>query len=292
MLNYHHLHYFWAVAREGNLTRAAKQLHVSQSAVSLQIQRLEEQLGHALFERRGRALVLTEAGRVALEHAEVIFRAGQDLVGTLGGHGERRQVLRIGSLATLSRNFQLTFVRPLLGREDVELVLRSGTFGDLIRALEAHQLDAVLSNHAPARDAATPWVAHAISSQPVGLIGKAGAGKRRRPLQQLLAEEPLLLPNVESSIRTAFDALLARLHVQPRIAAEVDDMAMLRLLAREHVGIAVVPKIVVADELKRGELVELAELPDIEERFYAITSARRFPSPLLKSLLARPALPR
>ncbi len=289
-LNYHYLRYFWAVAHEGNLTRAARQLHVSQSALSVQIQKLESELGHALFERRGKSLVLTEAGRVALDHADSIFGIGDDLMRTLSGleEGVQREVVRIGAIATLSRNFQIQFVAPLLGRDDVEVVIRSGTLGDLLQSLEAFQLDVVLTNVAPARDAATRWVPHAIDEQPVSLVGHPGL-VRGRELAQILEDHPLVLPTAESSIRTGFDALTLRLGVAPRIAAEIDDMAMLRLFAREHRALAVVPPIVVNDELEVGELVEIARLPDLTETFFAITTVRRFPNPLLASLLDRGA---
>jgi len=286
MLNYHHLHYFWAVAHEGNLTRAASRLHVSQSAVSMQIQKLEAELGHPLFERRGKQLVLTEAGRVALDHADVIFARGGELESALQGRGKERHVLRVGSLATLSRNFQLGFLRPLFGRDDVEIVVRSGAFAEMLRALEAHLIDVVLANMAPPRDAATPWVAHAIAEQPVSLVGPRAKKRGRRSLKQLLETEPLVLPAAESSIRAGFDALVNRLGVRPRIAAEVDDMAMLRLLARERIGLAVVPTIVVRDELESHALVEIAPLPQLAETFFAITLARRFPNPLLKLLIS------
>ena len=112
-LNYHHLHYFWAVAKQGNLTRAAEQLRVSQSALSTQIRQLEEQLGQPLFTRQGRSLLLTEPGRIALSYADRIFASGNELVATLrDGRGQERQVLRIGAVATLSRNFQKSLVRP------------------------------------------------------------------------------------------------------------------------------------------------------------------------------------
>jgi LysR family transcriptional activator of nhaA len=284
-LNFHHLHYFWAVAHEGNLTRAAERLHVSQSAVSVQIQKLEAELGHPLFERRGKQLVLTEAGRIALDHADAIFAMGRELVGTLQERGRERTVLRVGSMATLSRNFQLQFLRPLLGRDDVEIVVRSGSLADLLRALEAHRVDVVLANTTPPRDAATPWVAHTLADQPVSLVGPPDLARAGRPLAEILATEPLLLPAAETGIRADFDALVARLGVTPRIAAEVDDMAMLRLLAREHAGAAVVPSIVVQDELGSGALAEIAQLPGLHEVFSAITLARRFPNPLLGPLL-------
>ncbi|MEZ4388067.1 MAG: LysR family transcriptional regulator [Candidatus Krumholzibacteriia bacterium] len=284
-INYHHLRYFWAVAHEGNLTRAARGLHVSQSALSVQIQKLEEQLGHPLFERRGRQLILTEAGQIALDHADEIFAVGDELVSTLAeGVGPTRRVLRVGSLATLSRNFQIQYLQPLLRREDVRVVLRSGTLAELLPSLRAHLIDVLLSNTAPPRDATTPWISHLIAEQPVSLVGAGDPRLSGRTLAQLLGEEPLLVPGTESSIRASFDALVDRLGVRPRIAAEVDDMAMLRLLARERVGLAVVPPIVVEGELAAGHLVELARLPGLREAFYATTLKRRFPSPLLRSL--------
>jgi LysR family transcriptional activator of nhaA len=285
-LNYNHLRYFWAVAREGNLTRTAEKLHVSQSALSIQIKKLEDQIGHALFERSGKQLHLTEAGRIALDHAEVIFAAGAELLGTLKQQpGEQRQVLRVGALATLSRNFQIGFLRPLLGREDVEVVIRSGVTADLLKSLEAHHLDVVLLNLPPPRDASTPWISHPIAEQPVSLVGTSVRVGSGATLETLLAREPLVLPTLESSIRTGFDAWLDRLGIRPRIAAEVDDMAMMRLLAREDIGLAVVPPIVVRDELASGTLIEVARLPQLSETFVAVTLSRRFPNPLLRQLI-------
>lgn len=286
-LNYNHLRYFWAVAHDGNLTRTAQRLNVAPSALSVQIHKLEEQLGHALFERRGKRLALTEAGRIALDHADAAFAAGDELLATLGrGTGGVRQVLRVGALATLSRNFQMAFLRPLLGRDDVELILRSGGLADLLASLEAHRLDVVLVNNPPVRDAASLWIAHALDDQPVSLVGtptRVGCGGDPR---ELVAREPLLVPTVESSIRQGFDALVDRLGVRPRLAAEIDDMAMLRLFARADVGLALVPPIVVADELASGRLVEAAQLSELHEAFYAVTLSRRFPNPLLRELLA------
>ena len=286
-LNYNHLRYFWAVAHEGNLTRAAAHLYVSQSAMSLQIQKLEKEIGHELFERRGKQLILTEVGQIALDHADEIFAIGNELVNTLTERGEtKRRVLRVGALATLSRNFQMQFLKPLTKRDDVEIVLRSGTFGGLILDLRAHLLDVVLSNHAPPRDAATPWVAHLLDEQPVSLIRHRSRRLKKSTLEVLLAEQPLIVPTEESSIRTGFDAMMDRMGIRPRIAAEVDDMAMLRLLAREDTGLAIVPPIVVEEELKSGLMREVMSIPDLTDTFYAVTLERRFPNPLLRELLS------
>jgi len=283
--NYHHLRYFWAVAHDGNLTRTAERLGLSQSAVSVQIKQLEAHLGHQLFERRGRQLVLTEAGRIALDHADSIFAAGRELIGTLQEKGRTRQAIRIGSLATLSRNFQIEFLRPILGRPDVEIILRSGTGADLLQSLEALNLDVVLINRAPSRDAVTPFVSHRLSEQPVSLVGTPERLKGNHALTDLLTTQPVILPTADTGVRIGFDALTDRLGLRPQIVAEVDDMAMMRLLARAGLGLAVLPPIVVQDELNSGRLVEAHRLPGIAEIFFAVTITRRFPNPILMELI-------
>lgn len=284
-LNYHHLRYFWAVAHDGNLTRTAARLNLSQSALSVQIRKLEEQLGHALFERRGRQLHLTEAGRIALDHADAIFAVGGELIGTLRDTGRGRLALRVGALATLSRNFQIGFLSPILGRADVEVILRSGSPAELLRALEALSLDVVLINQPPARTAATPLVSHRLAEQRVSLVGTPDRLMPGATLAEMLEAQPLILPTRESGVRIGFDALVDRLSAKPQVLAEVDDMAMMRLLAREGIGLAVLPPIVVKDELETGFLVEVHRLPGITETFYAVTMERRFPNPLLRTLL-------
>ncbi len=284
-LNYNHLRYFWAVAHDGHLTRTAQRLNVSQSALSVQIRKLEARLGHSLFERRGRQLLLTEAGRIVLDHADAIFATGDDLIGTLRQTGVARQAIRIGALATLSRNFQIDFLRPLLGRGDIEVVLRSGSLGELLAGLESHALDIVLTNQPPPTDALTPFITHSISDQPVSLVGRPDQITGEAGLPAWLGQRPLILPTIGTSLRTGFDALLERLQLHPQIAAEVDDMAMMRLLAREGVGLAVLPPIVVKDELASGALVELAQLPGITEQFFAVNIKRRFTNPLIAMLV-------
>lgn len=284
-MNFNHLRYFWQVAHDGNLTRTAARLNLSQSAVSVQIRKLEERLGHALFERRGRQLHLTEAGRIALDYADTIFGAGHDLLATLSHTGTPRQVLRVGALATLSRNFQIEFLRPLLGQTDVELVLRSGTSMELLRGLETLGLDVVLTNRVPAPDAMTQFIAHPVREQEVSVIGTPARLTGGHSLRDLLAAHPIIVPTQESPVRTGFDTLCARLEVSPVLAAEVDDMAMMRLLAREDIGLAVLPPIVVKNELQSGLLQEADHLVGLSESFHAVTARRKFPNPLLKALL-------
>ena len=286
-LNYNHLRYFHAVAHAGSLTRAAAQLNLSQSALSVQLKALEVQLGHALFEREARRMSLTEAGKIALDYADTEFAAGDALQSTLAGRVRLdQQVLRIGALPTLSRNFQAEFIAPLIGRRDVELVMLSGTMRDLLARLEAHELDVVLANQPPRGSVAADIISRRIAQQPVGLVGPPGLIHRPLNFPQDLAKLPVLLPAKGLDIRTAFDQLLDAAGVQPIILAEVDDMAMLRLLARSSEALTLVPPIVVKDELAAGTLVDVFTIPGLTEEFHAITQRRRFPNPLLGELLA------
>jgi len=284
-LNYHHLRYFWTIANEGGLTQAARRLNVSPSSLSVQLKALEEQLGHALFERRNRALQLTEAGRVALAYANTVFKSGDELLNTLKGlDDDARRSLRIGAVATLSRNFQIELLRPLIGRRDVELIIRSGALADLLVQLENHALDLVLANQSATADQDVDWQSTLIAEQPVSLIGHAKIVKRALRFPRDLAKIPVALPGRGNSVRMAFDSLLEAEGVQPIILAEIDDMTMLRLMARESDCLALVPPVVVIDELTAGLLVEHHRFLEIKESFYAVTRRRRFPNPLLREL--------
>ncbi|MCH8856238.1 MAG: LysR family transcriptional regulator, partial [Proteobacteria bacterium] len=145
-LNFHHLFYFWRVAKLGHLTRAAEELHTSQSAVSAQIRQLEQRIGEELFSREGRRLVLTDSGHLVLAYADNIFGLGQEMLGRLQGRSAGVTRLRVGSVATLSRNYQENWIRPLLADSTVVLTLESGLLEGLISRLVQHQLDVVLSN--------------------------------------------------------------------------------------------------------------------------------------------------
>jgi LysR family transcriptional activator of nhaA len=288
-LNYHHLQYFRAVAHEGNLTRAAQHLRVAQSALSTQIRQLEAQLGQALFARQGRALVLTEAGRIALAYADTIVGAGNELVATLReGRRRERQVLRVGAVATLSRNFQRGFLAPLVGQPDVELVLQSGSLGELLARLGAHTLDLVLSNRRVQEDTGAAWRCRRIARQQVSLVGPPRRGAPFR-FPEDLAVVPLALPSRDSEIRGGFDVLCEQYGLRVSVAAEVDDMAMLRLIARDSQAAALVPAVVVLDELRAGVLEEYALVPGLYEEFYAVTVRRQYQHPLVPPLLEQAA---
>jgi LysR family transcriptional regulator, transcriptional activator of nhaA len=287
-LNFHHLRYFWAVAKDGNLTRTAARLRVSQSALSTQIRQLEDALGEQLFLREGRALKLSEAGHIAFAHAADIFAAGDELVATLKEGRGGAQPLRLGAVATLSRNFQESFIRPLLRDGRARLRLESGRLGDLLGNLDEHELDLVLSNRAVQREPGRAWRCRRIARQGVSVIGRPG--RKRFRFAADLAARPMILPGPDSAMRSEFDALCEQLGVKVSVLAEVDDMATMRLLVRDTDALAVMPSIVVRDELRSGALSELAVVPGVFESFYAITLARRFQHPLVRRLLGRDEL--
>jgi LysR family transcriptional regulator, transcriptional activator of nhaA len=285
-LNFRHLFYFWHVARQGHLTRAARELHVSQSALSAQIRQLEERLGEALFERKGRSLVLTETGRLVESYAENIFGLGQEMLGRLQGRDQGMARLRLGSVATMSRNFQENWIRPLLADTSVALTLESGFLEILLQRLLEHQLDVVLANEAVQADADRPLHCRFLGSQAISLVGPASRWKNRTlRVPEDLHEADLALPGPRHALRAQFDALCITAGVKPRVRAEVDDMAMLRLIARDSGWLTVLPEVVVQDELRTGSLVSVGRSAQLQERFYAITTPHRHRMERLEQLL-------
>lgn len=287
-LNFHHLLYFWQVAKVGHLTRAAHQLRVSQSALSAQIRQLEGYLGRPLFDRKGRSLELTEFGATVLAYADDIFGLGQELMATVrGGEGQRIQHIRVGAVATLSRNFLENLLRPALSDAAARLSLESGSLEELLGRLQVHNLDVVFSNRPVVAEAGRPWRCVRIDRQSVCLVGPPRPSARRFRLPADVADARFVLPGPSSDIRSQFDLWCERNRVRIDIAAEVDDMAMLRLLARDSGAITVLPEVVVQDELREGRLQRYCAVPGVFENFYAITAFRRRPAPLVQSLLLR-----
>ncbi len=289
-LNYHHLKYFRAIARQGGLTKAAEHLNVSPSSLSVQLKALEDQLGHALFLREGKSLILTDAGKIALSYAESVFKSGDDLLATMRGLGtDNRKILRVGAVSNLSRNFQLNFLSELIVREDVEIIIHSGTLSEMLSQLQNLSIDLVLSNQAAPVEIHSEWKNKLISDQTVSLIGHKQAIKSKKKFNfpQDLEGLSLVLPGRGCAIRSAVDRILGEVGIKIKILAEVDDMAMLRLIVRDSQAFTIVPPVVVIDELKTGELVEYAQIPDIKEVFYCITKEQKFPNPVLNELLAK-----
>ena len=291
-INFRHLFYFWRVGRIGHLTRAAEALHTSQSALSAQIRQLEERLGEPLFAREGRRLVLTDTGQLVLSYCENIFGLGQEMLGRLEGRGAGITRLRVGSVATMSRNYQENWIRPLLDDPSLQLSMESGLLEGLLDRLRAHQLDVVLANDTVPADPDRPLHCWFLGSQPVSLVGPVARWQGRRlRLPDDLDGVEIAVPGPRHALRARFDALCAAAGVRPRIRAEVDDMAMLRLIARDAGWLGVVPEVVVQDELRTGVLVTVGATPGLQENFYAITTPHRHRLDLLERLLPAAAQP-
>jgi LysR family transcriptional regulator, transcriptional activator of nhaA len=286
-LNFHHLRIFWVITQAGGLTAAARRLNVSPSTLSTQLKELELRMGSPLFARENKKLTLTETGRLVRDHCEVIFRTANELTRALGRNsGRRTSTIHVGSLATLSRNFQLEFLKPLLDRMDIEIELRSASLPDLLAQLRDHTIDIVLSNLPAPHAAETGWHSTLLHQQAVSLISRPEEGRGRLKFPDALRTMPVMLPSSQSNIRVTFDLLMAQHQIEPIVIAEVDDMSMLRLLAGSRAALTLVPPVVVRQELNSGALVERCKIPDLQERFYAITRERRFPNPLVHELLA------
>lgn len=259
------------------MTRAAEKLNISQSTLSEQLSELEEWLGQPLFDRHGKQLHLTDAGRIALDHAETIFTTGHELITRFRQSGETRQrTLRIGAVGPLSKNLQFDFIQPILADTRTKVVVVAGALSELTRQLQDHQVDLVLSNIPLRADQNVDAFNHPLGEVPVFLVGSKKLKLAPGAFPHFLKNVPLFLPSRQSDVRARFDLLLAEAGVEPFVHAEVDDMALLRLLALSGEGLALVSSIVVERELQSRRLQFLQRVPGLTESFYALSVRKRF----------------
>lgn len=285
-LNYHHLNYFWQVAKVGNLTKTAEMLHVSQSALSSQIKQLEESIGSQLFTRENRKLVLTDVGKTTFSYAESIFKLGNELENILN-HGAQteHQTLSIGMLSTMSRNFVEAFIAPLMNNPKVKLVISARGQANLLNELANHELDLILTNIEVRGSTKQSWQCQLLTKQPICVIGHPGLSLTQ-DFNQAYQDVDWILPLSNTPIRAAFDGLCAQYQFQPSIIGEADDMAMLRLLTRDTKAVAVMPSVVVKDEVANGNLKVYATLPNIYENFYVVTVQKHMSNKLVTELIS------
>ena len=285
-LNFSHLFYFWRVAKLGHLTQAAQEIHISQSALSSQIKQLEQRIGGDLFDRQGRRLILTASGQMVFSYAENIFGLGQEMLGRLQGQAEGLVRVRVGSVATMSRNYQENLLRPLFTDESVTLTLESGLLEGLLDRLLCHQLDLVLANEPVASDPARPLLCRFLGRQVISVVGPASRwGGMTVRVPDDLDGIDIAVPGVRHAVRAQFEAVCIAADVKPRIRAQVDDMAMLRLIARDSGWLTVLPEVVVQDELLAGVLQVVGRSSGLQEHFYAITTPHRHRIDPLERLL-------
>ncbi|MBJ7550979.1 LysR family transcriptional regulator [Marinomonas ostreistagni] len=284
-LNYHHLYYFWRVANIGHLTQAAEQLHVSQSALSAQIKQLENKIGRTLFEREGRRLVLTDVGRRVQSYAQDIFSTGEELEQYLKSGNTSHTHLNIGFETHLSRNFIEAFITPLFAQDDVSFSLYARTMSDLTEGLLNHELDIALTNRAITNDVqGVLWQNQLVARQSVAIVGPYGQ-QPEQPFPKGYEDKHWILPARNMGIRSVFESFCATHEYRADIKAEVDDMAMMRLLARDSGFLSVMPPVVVKDEIEAKKLEIYQELPQAYEHFYALQMPRKFIPEVLLHLL-------
>ncbi|MFY9180240.1 MAG: LysR family transcriptional regulator, partial [Venatoribacter sp.] len=274
-LNFRHLFSFWRVAQEQHLTRAAEKMHVSQSTLSTQISQLEQALDEALFERVDKRLQLTAIGEQVFQYAESIFGMGEEMLGWLQGQEQGRTRVRLGAVTTMSRNYQANWIRPLISNTQVDFSVETGLLDDLVERLHRHQLDIILANAPIANDPKRPLLCQFLGSQAISIVGPAMKWQGRHlNIPDDLDGLELALPSTRHTLRAEFDALCMSANIQPIIRAELDDMSMLRLVARDSGWLTLLPQVVVQDELEQGVLTIVGQSDKLKEQFYAITNQR------------------
>jgi LysR family transcriptional activator of nhaA len=288
-LNFHHLRYFWAVARESSVSRAAKLLRVSQPTVSEQIRLLEGSLGEALIERSGRGIVLTEMGRVAYRFADDIFALGAELTDTLKGRASGRPTrLTIGVLDAIPKMVALRILEPALAATfDLRVVCYEGKAERLLAQLAAHELDVVLADGpiGPSHD--TRAHNHLLGESEVGVFGtEALVRQAKSHFPWSLAKMPFLLPTPDAPLRRALDGWLDEKGIVPNVIGEFQDAALLTTFGELGKGLFAAPDAVAESTLRARGLARAGLLEPLRERFYAVTVARKVEHPAVAAIVA------
>lgn len=286
-LNFKHLHYFWVVAHEGSITRAAERLGVAVQTISGQLSLLERQLGKALFNSQGRGLVLSEAGRSALGYADQIFQLGDALVDAVHSSGNDTTLrLRAGisdGIPKLLAYRLLSRVTTMSG--DVRLICDEGEFEALLADLALHRLDVVLTDRpAPLGGNLKVFSTH-LGEFATGLFGKAELASRcRDDFPHGLNGIPLLLPSRHNALRNHIERWLERVGVRPNIVGEFEDSALMTTFGRGGLGIFPAPLALAEQIASQFDAVPIGAMAGVSEQIYAISNERRIRHPAVELL--------
>jgi LysR family transcriptional activator of nhaA len=285
-LNYHHLLYFWVVAREGSIVRASEQLCVSQPTISGQIRALEEALGEKLFTRGGRHLLLTEIGRVVYRYADEIFTLGRDLMRTLRDQpAEHPLRVVVGVTDVLPKWLVCRLLKPALQlATPVQLVCYEWEFEHLLTELAMRHLDVVLSDTPLSPVIKVRAFNHLLGVCGVSFCGTAQLAAAYRPgFPRSLEGAPMVLPTSNTSLRLALDHWFEAQGIHPLVVGECEDSALLRVFGQEGLGIFPVHTIIEA-EVRQPGIEVLGRAKSVRQRFYAITTERTLKHPALVAL--------
>lgn len=285
-VNYRHLYYFWVVAKEGGMARAAARLDMAVQTVSAQVRSLEQSLGHSLFKPAGRGIVLTEAGVVALAHAEQIFQLGEQLPDAVRaaatGQGLR---LAVGISDGLPKLVVRHLLQPALEDRRVRLLCHEDEFERLLGDLALHRLDAVLSDRPAPPNPNLRLYSHALGEAPLAWFAPAAMVPRGSRFPECLAGMPVLLPTGHSAVRPRLDQWFERQGIRPQIAGEFEDSALLAAFGRSGMGVFPVSQWSREELLKDKGLKLLGDSPELVEQFHLISAQRRIQHPLVQKIV-------
>lgn len=285
-LNYHHLLYFWVVAREGSIAAATQKLNLTQPTISAQLRLLEESLGEKLFEKSGRKLALTEAGRIALRYADEIFALGRELRDTLrdrpAGKGVKVQV-GIGEMFPKMLAYRVLRVAFAVG-EGTEMICREASTETLITLLAQHEVDVVLTD-APSAGRTMRVYNHLLGESGISIFAApALATGLRRKFPESLENAPMLLPSNTTQIRRALELYFDASGITPRRAGEFDDFALLMEFGKGGLGAFPGPTILEKEIEGEANVRVVGRLPEVKQRFYAVTAERRIKNPMVSAI--------
>jgi LysR family transcriptional activator of nhaA len=286
-LNYHHLLYFWLTAKTGSVTQASDELRLAQSTVSAQIRALERALDEKLFRRHGRRLVPTDVGRLVFQYADEIFALGRELVDTVKDRPTGRPLrLNVGVADVLPKLVAHRLLAPALALGvPVRLVCTEGKPPQLLAELAQHRLDVVLSDTPADPSVAVKVFTHLLGECEVVLVAApALAARHRRGFPRTLDGAPLLLPSTGTAMRRALEQWMEGLTIRPSVVGEFEDTALMQAFGREGVGIFPIPSVVERAVCRQSGVRVVGRLPEVRERFYAISAERRLKHPAVVAI--------
>ena len=286
-LNYHHLLYFYTVAREGSVTKASELLRLAQPTLSGQIRKLEESMGEKLFVRKGRNLALTDVGRMVYRYAEEIFSLGREMQDALRGRPTNRPAkLLVGISDAVPKLVCHRLLQTALELDEaIELVLYEGKTNDLLASLAVQQYDMVLTDAPLGPPVRVKAFNHSLGGCGIAFFGDPVLARRhRRGFPKSLDGAPMLLPTANTSLRHSLDLWFDSIDVRPTVVAEIEDTALMKVFGQHGRGIFGAP-IVVEDEIRKVHGVHLVgRTEEVREEFYAITVERRITHPAVAAI--------
>jgi LysR family transcriptional activator of nhaA len=288
-LNYHHLLYFWTVAREGTIARASQELRLAQPTISGQIRALENQLGEKLFQRSGRNLVLTDIGRVVYGYADDIFSTGRELMDTLKDRPTGRPVrLQVGVADEVTKIIAYRLLEPALRLpQAVHIVCRDGPSDRLLTDLATHALDLVIADAPISPAIKVKAFTHPLGETSVTVFGTPKqAAPRRKSFPRSLDGAPFLVPTIGKTLRRTLDNYFDQASIRPRIVAELDDSALLTTFGQAGAGLFVAPTVLEKEVSRQYGVAVVGRLEEVKERYYAISVERRLRHPAVIAISA------